>query len=91
MTLVLHGSELTELEKSIVKGDAKKVVAYCRVKLKQAGYAKRLVPADSKIEKYEKQIIKMMKDNEKKVKKAMRKLEMAKKQKYNFDPAQMRR
>ena len=29
MTLVLHGSELTELEKSIVKGDAKKVVAYC--------------------------------------------------------------
>jgi len=90
-TLLLHGSELTSLEKSIVRGDAKKVVAYCRVKLKQAGYAKRLVPADGKIEKFEKQIVKMIKDNEKKVKKAMKKVEMAKKQnqKY-FDPAMRR-
>ncbi len=90
-TLLLHGSELTELEKSIVKGDAKKVVAYCRVKLKQAGYSKRLVPADSKIEKFEKQITKMIKDNEKKIQKAMKKLEMAKKQKYSYDPANIRR
>lgn len=90
-TLVLHGNELTSLEKAIVKGDAKKVVAYCRVKLKQAGYAKRLVPAGSKIEKFEKQIIKMIKNNEKKVKKAMRKLEMAKKQKSSYDLIQYRR
>ena len=51
---------------SPVKGDVKKIVAYCRVKLKQAGYAKRLIPADSKIEKFEKQIVKMIKDYEKK-------------------------
>ncbi|MFX0074079.1 MAG: leucine-rich repeat domain-containing protein [Candidatus Hermodarchaeota archaeon] len=87
MTLVLHGSELTELEKNIVKGDAKKVVAYCRVRLKQAGYAKRLVPANKKIEKYEKQILTMIKDSEKKVQKAMRKAEMAKRQKFTYDPA----
>lgn len=89
-TLLLHGSELTDLERSIVKGDPKKIVAYCRVKLKQAGGSSVLVPADSKIEKFEKQIVKMIKDNEKKVQKAMKKLEMAKNQKYSYDPTQMR-
>jgi len=90
-TLLLHGSELTELEKNIVKGEAKKVVAYCRVRLKQAGYAKKLVPAGSQIEKFEKKIIKMIEDNEKKVKKAVKKLEMAKKQQQKyFDPAMRR-
>lgn len=89
-TLLLNGSELTEIEKDIVKGGAKKLVAYCRVKVKQAGYAKRLVPADSKVEKYEKQILKMIKENEKKVQKAIRKAEIAKRQKFNYDSSQMR-
>ncbi|MFX0033846.1 MAG: leucine-rich repeat domain-containing protein [Candidatus Hermodarchaeota archaeon] len=69
-TLLLNGRELTVLEKKIVKGEAKKVVAYCRVQLKQAGYTKSLVPADARMEKLEKKIIKMIQDNEKKIQKA---------------------
>ena len=45
----------------------------------------------SKIEKYEKQITKTIKDNEKKIQKAMKKLEMAKKQKYSYDLGNLRR
>ena len=90
-TLLLNGNELTVVEKSVVRGDSKKVVAYCRARLKLAGYSKSLVPADSKIEKFEKQIIKMIKKNEKKIQKAVRKLEMAKKQKFNYDNIQMTR
>jgi hypothetical protein len=90
-TLLLHGKELTELEKNIIKGDPKKIVAYCRIKVKQAGYTKRLVPAGKKIEKLEKEIAKMIKKTEKKVKEAMRRLEMAKKQKIRYDTRQMTR
>jgi len=72
-TLVLNGKELTGVESDVVKGGAKKVVAYCRVKLRQSGYAKKLVPADSKIKRLEEQIEKLMKKYEKKIKKVKNK------------------
>ena len=70
--LILNGKILTAVEKYVVRGGAKKIVAYCRVKLKQAGYTKALVPADSKIKKLEEKIIKKLKDTEKKIKSAIR-------------------
>ena len=72
-TLKLNGKELTWIEKYVVKGGAKNVVAYCRLRLKQAGYEEALVPADSKIEGLEKKIEKEIKKNEKKIKRAMSK------------------
>ena len=85
-TLILNGKELTGVEKYVVRGGAKRVVAYCRVKLKQAGYTKELVPADSKIKKLEEKILKELKNSERKTKKAMRKLE--KEKKYQSDKFQ---
>ncbi len=72
-TLVLNGKELTGVEKYVVKGGAKKVVAYCRVKLRQSGYAEKLLPADSKIERLEGQIQKLLKKYENKIKKVKNK------------------
>lgn len=72
-TLVLNGKELTGVEKYVVKGGAKKVVAYCRVKLRQSGYAEKLIPADSKIERLEGQIQKLLKKYENKIKKVKNK------------------
>ncbi|MFX0027407.1 MAG: leucine-rich repeat domain-containing protein [Candidatus Hermodarchaeota archaeon] len=72
-TLVLNGKELTGVERYVVKGGAKKVVAYCRVKLRQSGYAEKLVPADSKIKRLEGQIENVIKKYEKKIKKVKNK------------------
>lgn len=84
-TLILNGKELTVIEKYVARGGAKKVVAYCRVKVKQAGHTKVLVPADSKIKRLEEKIIKKLKDSEKKIKKAIIAREIAKKQQHKYE------
>jgi len=84
-TLILNGKELTVIEKYVVRGGVKKIVAYCRVKVKQAGYTKVLVPADSKIKRLEEKIIKELNDSEKKIKKAIIAREIAKKQQHKYD------
>jgi Leucine-rich repeat (LRR) protein len=81
-TLILNGKELTGIEKFVVKGGAKNIVAYCRLRLKQAGYVGALVPADSKIESLEKKIQKEIQKYDKKIKKAMRKKREFTKQRY---------
>lgn len=84
-TLILNGKELTVIEKYVARGGAKKVVAYCRVIVKQAGHTKVLVPADSKIKRLEEKIIKKLKNSEKKIKKAIIAREIAKKQQHKYE------
>ncbi len=70
--LFLNGKELVGIEKKLAKRDVKNTVAYCRVKLKQSGYVKGLVSADSELEKIEKKIEKMMKKYERMINRALK-------------------
>jgi len=81
-TLLLNGKELTGIEKYVVKGGVKNIVAYCRLRLKQSGYEGTLTPTDSKIEGLEGKIEKEIQKYNKKIKKAMRKTREYTKQRY---------
>ncbi len=90
--LILNGKELGGIEKDIVKSNAKNIVAYCRVKLKQSGYTKGLVPASIEIGKLEQKIAKMVKKYENMLRKAKLKREQYEKRlKQKQDYSMVRR
>jgi len=86
--LLLNRKELVGVEKKIAHSDVKNIVAYCRVKLKQSGYAKGLIPADSGLEKLEEKIVKMLKKYDRMIKRAIKEQERVKRK---IDYSQMPR
>lgn len=83
--LFLNFKELVGIERKIVKSNVKNIVAYCRVKLKQSGYTKRLVPAGTELEKLEEKIEKMLKKYDRMIKRAIKEQEKLKqKQAYSL-------
>jgi len=76
--LLLNRKELVGVEKKIAQRDVKNIVAYCRVKLKQSGYTKGLVPADAELEKLEEKIEKMLKKYDRMIKRAIKEQERVK-------------
>ena len=76
--LLLNRKELVGVEKKIGQSDVKNIVAYCRVKLEQSGYAKGLVPADSELERLEEKIEKLLKKYDRMMKRAIKEQERAK-------------
>ncbi|MFX1378309.1 MAG: leucine-rich repeat domain-containing protein [Promethearchaeota archaeon] len=86
--LFLNGKELVGVEKKIAQSDVKSIVAYCRVKLMESGYSKRLVPADSELVKTEIQIRKMIKKYDFKISRALKQQERLK---HKHDYSQIRR